>query len=110
LVRGTITIPLRTLKQRPGDLGHELKHVEEMVDTNKTLKQRLEEGESGIWMTPYGYWESEEAQETGDLIQEQFETYELEPFTPNAPFSILFEFGGEMWLDGVLVDLGYARY
>ena len=80
-----------------------------MISTNLTLRQREERGESGIWLTVSGHWESEEAQKTGDTVQEQFETYELEPFTPNAPFSILFEFQGEVWLDGVLVDFGHAR-
>lgn len=109
-VKGTTTIPLRTLHQRSGELGHELKHVEEMIDSNLTLSQRKKRGESGVWLTDWGHWESEEARETGEIIQEQFETYELEPFTPNAPFSILFEFHGEMWLDGVQVSFGHARY
>jgi len=105
-VRGKVVIPVRTLNQKPGDVGHELKHVEELIDTNKTLKQRFEEGEEGIWMTGYGHWESEDARETGDTVQEQYENYELEPFTPKAPFSILFD--GPVYLDGVLVDFSHA--
>jgi hypothetical protein len=83
-----------------------LKHVEELIDSNKTLEQRKQGGESGIWLTPNGHWESEAAQETGDSVQEQFETYELEPFSTRAPFSVLFD--GPVYLDGVYVDFSYA--
>jgi len=52
----------------PALVGHELEHVEETLDTGKTLKRRVAEGESGVWKTERGY-ESQRAIDSEKTIR-----------------------------------------
>jgi hypothetical protein len=89
----------------PALIGHEFKHVEEMLDSNLTLKDRHRRRDPDVREVGNGQYESEAAAKTEQLIRDEMSVLILPPGTVELDYGFdLFSLGNFV-LEGIYVQL-----
>lgn len=106
-VSTVIRVPIN-MKNDAAFIGHELKHIEEIVDTGQTLGERHANKEKGIWKNATG-WESADAQDAEQKIKQEMRDYQLPEIDLSSNIDLLFS--GPICVEGVCgINLNQEKY
>jgi RHS repeat-associated protein len=103
-IESTVNVPVG----KQGDValvGHELKHVEEVIDTNKTLQERYRENDPTVRAVGNGAYESQGALAAEETVRSQMQALQLPPGSVEFDSSLDLFAAGKFVLEGICIQL-----
>jgi RHS repeat-associated protein len=106
-VDATIVVPVGSADKVP-EVGHEFKHVEEILDTGKTLEERYRDHDESVKRNATGY-ESDAALATEEEIRTQMSVWSLPPGAIGFIGEPDVLYSGPLFIEGIYLNLSEAR-
>jgi hypothetical protein len=106
-LRGTVSVSTDANVQRDSAarVGHELAHYSEIIDTNKTLQERVEAKEKGVWGAGDKSYESQTAIDTEKQIRTEEDASRRPPGSVDFFENFQDLYAGVVVVDGIVLNL-----